>query len=135
MERNAAITLIRELLATARRADVERLSQLYADDAVAISPLFGEVRGNRAIAETWQQLAIALPDFAAEVSHVLVDGDRIAVISSVAAVDRLGFGGRPPTGSQIGYKLVIVFTVADGRIVRDERIYDSAGIVERLEKT
>jgi serine phosphatase RsbU (regulator of sigma subunit) len=134
MERNAAITLIRDLLATARRGDIERLTQLYTEDAVALSPLFGEVRGNRAIAETWHQLATLLPDFSAEVTHVLVDGDRIAVLSSVAAVDRIGFGGRPPTHTQIGYKLVIVFTLADGRISREERIYDSAGVVERLEK-
>jgi serine phosphatase RsbU (regulator of sigma subunit) len=134
MEREAAVALVRELLSAARRDDSVRLAALYADDAVAISPMFGEIRGNRAIAESWHQLAVGLPDFSAEISHVLVDGDRVAVLSSVAATDRLGWLGRQPTGGSVSYKLVMLFTIADGRFVRDERIYDSANLVQRLEK-
>jgi phosphoserine phosphatase RsbU/P len=96
--------------------------------------MFGEVRGADAIAATWATLFSTFDDFSTEISHVLVDGDRVAVLSTVGATDRVGWKGRPPTGGPIQYKLVLLFTVADGRIVRDERIYDSAGVVERLEK-
>jgi hypothetical protein len=37
-------------------------------------------------------------------------------------------------GGAVEYRLVLLLTIADGRIVRDERIYDSTGVVERLEK-
>jgi steroid delta-isomerase-like uncharacterized protein len=134
MTRDAVIALVQELLNAARRGDIDRVKAIYAADAVAISPMFGEVCGADAIAATWATLFSMFDDFSTDISHVLVDGDRVAVLSTVGATDRVGWRGRPPTGGPIQYKLVLLFTVADGRIVRDERIYDSAGVVERLEK-
>jgi sigma-B regulation protein RsbU (phosphoserine phosphatase) len=134
MTRDEVSALVQDLLSAARRGDLARVRSIYADDAVAISPMFGEVRGGDAIAETWATLFSTFDDFSTEISHVLVDGDRVAVLSTVGATDRFGWRGRPPTGGPIRYKLVLLFTVAEGRIVRDERIYDSAGVVERLEK-
>src|SRR5262249_33094110 len=99
-----------------------------------VSPLFGEVRGIDAIRATWKTLVRTAADFSAEISHILVDGDRIAVLSTIATTDRIGWFGQTPTGGAIVYKLVLLFTVANGRVTRDERIYDSAGVIERLEK-
>ena len=134
MDRDAAVELIRGLLHAARQGDFARLRVLYADDAVAVSPMFGEIHGNAAIADSWRRLATVLPDFSAEISHVLVDGNRIAVLSSVSATDWNGWFGRPASGGNIAYKLVLLFTVDNNRIVRDERIYDSAAVVASLEK-
>jgi sigma-B regulation protein RsbU (phosphoserine phosphatase) len=96
--------------------------------------MFGEVRGSRAVAETWRTLFTLAPDLKNEVSHVLVDGDRIAVLTEFATTDTKGWFGLAPSFGPIQYKLVLLFTIANGRIVRDERIYDSAGVLERLEK-
>jgi ketosteroid isomerase-like protein len=134
MTREQTLALINDLLIAARRGDIDRLRDLYAPDAVAISPMFGEVHGAARIASTWATLISTFNDLATSTSHVLVDGDRVAVLSEVAATDRYGWFGRPPTGGPITYKLVLLFTVAGGQIVRDERIYDSAGVVDRLEK-
>jgi sigma-B regulation protein RsbU (phosphoserine phosphatase) len=68
------------------------------------------------------------------VTDVLVDGPRIALLSTIETTDRAGWFGLPPTGGPIAYRLVLLLTIGEGRIVRDERIYDSAGVVERLEK-
>jgi len=122
------------LLDAAQRRDIARLMDLYVEDAVAVSPVFGEIRGRAAIAATWQTLFSTFSDIAVDVSDVLVDGDRIAVLSTVATTDRKGWFGRPATGGPISYRLLLLLTVADGRIVHDERIYDSAGVLERLEK-
>lgn len=132
--RETAIALITDLLAVARRGDAARVRSLYAEDAVAVSPAFGEIRGADAIAGTWQTLFETFDDFKAEISHILVDGDRVAVLSSVSATDRTGWFGLPPTGGPISYKLVLLFTIANGKITRDERIYDSAGVLVSLEK-
>jgi sigma-B regulation protein RsbU (phosphoserine phosphatase) len=56
------------------------------------------------------------------------------VLGTVSGIDRLGWFGHAPTGDAIGYKLVLLFTIGGGKIVRDERIYDSVGVMERLEK-
>jgi ketosteroid isomerase-like protein len=126
---------VRQALDAARRRDIPRLMDFYADGAVALSPVFGAVQGRAAIAATWETLFSTFAEVAVETSGVLVDGDRVAVLSTVRTTDRVGWFGRPATGGPISYRLVLLFTVADGKIVRDERIYDSTGVLERLEKT
>ncbi len=134
MSREEALALVRQLVDAAHRRDISRLMDAYAYEAVAVSPVFGEVRGRAAIAATWETLFSTLADIAIEVSDVLVDGDRIAVLSTIATTVRIGWFGRSASGGPISYRLVLLLTVAGGKIVHDERIYDSTGVLERLEK-
>ena len=134
VSREESVALVERLLGAAERRDVSTVSSMYAEDAVAVSPVFGEVRGRAAIAATWETLFRTLTDVTLVVSDILVDGDRVAVLSTLTTSDAIGWFGRPATGGPIGYRLVLLLTVADGAIVRDERIYDSVGVVERLEK-
>jgi len=134
MSREQAIAFIRQVLAAARRRDIARLMEFYADEAVAVSPVFGTVSGRSAIATTWERLFSTFADFDMEVTNVLVDANRIAVLGTVRTTDRLGWFGLPATGGLISYRLVLLFTVDDGKIVHDERIYDLTGVLERLEK-
>ena len=106
----------------------------YADDAVAISPVFGEVKGREAIAATFKTMFSTLSDVRFEISDVLVDGDRIAMLGIVKTSDRTGWFGLPATGGSIDYRLALLLTIAQGKIIHDERIYDSGGVVARLEK-
>jgi predicted ester cyclase len=129
-----ALDLVRTIIDAGRHRDLSRLMDCYAEDAIALSPVFGEVRGRTNLAASWQKLFTTFSDLRLEVSDVLVDGDRIAILGTVNTVDRLGWFGLPPTGGPIDYRLVLLFTLKDGKIIRDERIYDSAGVLERLEK-
>jgi ketosteroid isomerase-like protein len=122
------------MLLAARGHDAARVLECYAEDAVAVSPVFGEVRGRAEVAATWSTLFTTFADLTMENIDFLVDGDRVAVLGQIKTTDRIGWFGLPPTGSPIAYRLVMLFTVRDGVIVRDERIYDSAGLMERLEK-
>src|SRR5260370_20596233 len=105
----------------------------YAGDAVAISPVFGEVRGREAIAATFKTMFSTLSDVRFEISDVLVDGDRIAMLGIVKTSDRSGCFGLPATGGWIDYRLALLLTIAQGKIIHDERIYYSGGAVARLE--
>jgi len=134
MSREDAVAVVQRLVRVARQRDVSQLAECYAADAVAISPVFGEVRGRERIAATWQTLFDTFADADVDVSDVLVDGNRVAILSRITTTDRSGWFGLPATGGPLSYPLVLLLTIADGRIVRDERVYDSAGVVERLEK-
>ena len=114
--------------------DAKRVLECYAEDAVAVSPVFGEVRGRAAVAATWSTLFTTFTDLTIGNIDFLVDGARVAVLGQIKTTDRVGWFGLPPTGSPITYRLVMLFTVRDGLIVNDERIYDSIGVIERLEK-
>jgi len=134
MSRDEALALVRELLDAAARRDVVGVSAHYAEDAVAVSPVFGIVNGRAQIAETWRRLFATFADVTVDVADVVVEADRIAVLSTLRTVDRSGWFGLPATGGPISYRLVLLLTLANRRIVRDERIYDSTGVLERLEK-
>ena len=134
MSRDDVLALARQLRDAANCHDVPRLMTFYAEDAVAVSPMFNEVRGRASIAATWERLFSMLPDCALAVSDVLLDGDRLAIIGAISATDRSGWFGLPATGGDISYRVVVLCTLAAGKIVREERIYDSLGVLERLEK-
>ena len=135
LPREDALEIVRRFRDAGGRRDVSAMTSLYAQDAVAISPIFGEVRGRDAIAATWQTMFTTFADLMLDILEVLVDGDRLAIIGHILTTDRIGWFGLPPTGSRIEYRIVLLLTTdAEGRIVRDERIYDNSGVVERLEK-
>jgi steroid delta-isomerase-like uncharacterized protein len=134
ISREQALAIVRLFVDAARRRDLAQLVGLYAEDAVAVSPVFGEVRGREAIEATFERMFATLTDVAVEIMDALVDGDRVAVIGTITSTDRRGWFGQPATGSIIRYRLVMIFTLANGRIIHDERIYDSAGVLDRLEK-
>lgn len=133
-KREQSLAVVNTLLAAARDRDVVRVAACYAEDAIAISPLFGEEHGRDRIAATWQRLFTTFVEVSVNVSDTMVDGDRVAVFARLSTIDRLGWFGRPPTGGAIDYRLVLIFTLANGKVIRDERVYDSAGLLERLEK-
>src|SRR5690349_12035951 len=78
--REEKIALVQRLLAAAQRRDLDAVTGIYADDAVAVSPIFGELRGAAAIAASWDTLFAAYADLAFSITTVLVDGDRVAVL-------------------------------------------------------
>lgn len=59
--------------------------EFYAPDAVGVSPVFGEVRGRAAIAQTWEQIFVTMPDARISISDVLKDDQRIALIATMSA--------------------------------------------------
>jgi len=128
------LALVRRLLFGAASRNAQQVLECYAPDAVASSPMFGELRGREAVVATWTTLFSTFSDLTIQNMDFLVDGDRVAVLGLINATDRNGWFGLPATGAPIAYRLVLLFTVKDGLIVQDERIYDSTNLLERLEK-
>ena len=134
MTRQQAVEFVRELQQGVNTHDTARLMRLYTDDAVAKSPMFPMIAGRAAIEKSWETLFFLFPDWSVEVSEVLVDGERIAFLGRASATDRNGWFGQPATGERIEYRAAVILDIVDGKIVRDERIYDLAGVLQRLEK-
>src|SRR4051812_43228628 len=107
----------------AGRRDVAAVTACYADDAVAVSPLFGTISGAANIGANWATLFRTFTDLTAAVSNILVDGDRVAVMAQVTTSDREGIFGIATGDSPITYRLVLLFKVVDGKIAHDERLY------------
>jgi serine phosphatase RsbU (regulator of sigma subunit) len=109
------------------------LGDCYAENAIALSPAFGEIRGREAIVASWARLFVS-KKVDVDLATILVDGDRVAVLGAITSPDLHEWFGRPAVDTPISYRIVLLFTLADGKVVHDRRLYDSAGVVERLEK-
>ena len=107
--------------------DLKVLAELYAEDAVAVTPDEGEIRGRDNIVEYWRQMTEAVPEATFESLHAYEVGDT--------AIDEGIFSGRntgplhlpsgetlPATQKEIRIRGVDIATVRDGRIV-DYRLY------------
>jgi len=134
ISRDEALAIVWRLLRAAGRRDLPALMECYATDAVALSPLIGEMKGREAIGAMWATLFKTFADVDIDTSNMMVDRNRVVVFGRVTSVDRHGWFGRAPTGGAIDYRLALLLTIGGGQIVRDERLYDSAGVLERLEK-
>jgi steroid delta-isomerase-like uncharacterized protein len=135
MLREEAIKLVQQLEQAVNAHDTRQLLSLYADNVVTVSPVFGEVAGKAAIAKSWDEIFSLFPDWVVKVTDVLVDGDRVAFLGTAAGTDQNGWFGQPATGDRIEYRAMVVLTMDQAKIVRDERIYDLTGVLHRLEKT
>ena len=116
------------LTAAITTADPKAIADLYAPDAVAVTPDGGELHGRDDIAGYWRQMTEAVPDGSYESVHSYEVGNT--------AIDEGVFTGRntgpiqlptgetlPPTQKEIRIRGVDFATVDDdGRIV-DYRLY------------
>lgn len=134
ISREDGIALVHGLAHAVNSRDMSAISDFYAPNAVVISPAFHELRGRDAIVGAWERMLSTFPDWKVSITDVLVDGDRIAALGINAATDRQGWFGFPPTGGLISYRAVLLLTIAQCKIVHEERLYDISAVLEHLEK-
>lgn len=137
MSRDDIRALVERHLDAINRHDVTALAAMYAEDAELISPMFRTVRGRQAIADSFVRLFEIFPDYTITTRRglFLSEGPRAAQFATVTGTHRVALYGLPPTGQRIEYQAARLYTFVDGRIATEQRIYDFAGVLERLEKT
>ncbi|MFF3344772.1 ester cyclase [Streptomyces sp. NPDC002779] len=109
-------------------ADQKTIGELYAQDAVAITPDGGELHGREDIAAYWRQMTEAMPEARFESVHSYEVGDT--------AIDEGIYTGRntgpiqlptgetlPPTQKEIRIRGVDFATVDDTGHIVDYRLY------------
>ena len=115
-----------------RRRDVAALTRDHAEHCVLESPLAGEVRGRAAIENVYRGFLASFPDVAFDNVDLIVEGLRVVQIATMSGTNTGGFMGLPPTGKQFRFPLVAVFTLEDGLIVDERRIYDFTGMLTQI---
>lgn len=132
MTRADIVGLLDTLHAAVGRRDVEALTYLHAEDGVVESLMAGTVRGRAAIGDVYRAWFAAFPDVTVTIDHLLVDGDRAVVVSTVAGTDRGGFMGLPPSLKPFRVAIVRFYTFRDGNIAHERRIYDFTGLLVQI---
>ena len=132
MTREEIVALLDRLQAAVNKTDAEAMAQLYAPDGVVESLMAGTVRGRAAIADVSRAWFAAFPDLVATPDDLLIDGDRVMLVVTMSGSDMGGFMGLPPTGKPFRLPMVRVFTLKDGYIQHERRIYDFTGLLVQI---
>ena len=112
--------------------DANALAADYADDAVVVSPLQGLLNGKPKIKDGFASLFRSFPDWSYQPEELLIDGDRAAEYFAVSGTHSGELFGIPPSGRQFEIRGILLFRLADLRIVREQRIYDFTGLLMQL---
>jgi predicted ester cyclase len=59
----------------------------------------------------------------------MVDKDRVVRISTMTGTNKGGFMDLPSTGDRVSVPVVLIFTLKNGKIVEEQRVYDFTGML------
>jgi steroid delta-isomerase-like uncharacterized protein len=114
------------------RRDVEGVVAYYDDEIVWNNVALEEVYwGKAAVAEFLTGLFRALPDLEFSVQETIVRGGHVAEQWTIRGTHLGTFMGIPPTGRQVEVHGVSLLVVRDGKFLRDDFYFDSAGMLRQ----
>src|SRR5688572_11808628 len=107
--------------------DVQRFAALYAEDCTVESQIVGTIKGRAAVAATELELFAMFPDVATEIDETTIMGNRAFVTGTVSGTDEGGAFAKP--GTHVRFPMVLMCTVADGKITSERRIWNFRGFL------
>ncbi|HEY6361183.1 MAG TPA: ester cyclase [Vicinamibacterales bacterium] len=132
MTREELIAMFDRRRAAMADHDARALAADHAEESVLESPMAGTVRGRDVIEQVGRAFFAAFPDITSERDALIIDGDRVVEVETLRGTDTGGFMGMPPTQKAFAFPLVRLYTVRDGEIVHERRIYDFTGLLIQL---
>ena len=133
MTREEIVNLFNQRHDAYARLDAEALAGDHAEDCVLESPAAGgTISGREAIAKVYRAWFGGFPDVTVDWNDLLIDGDRVVQTATMSGTDTGGFMGLPPTGKRFGFPIVYMFTLQDGLIAHERRVYDFTGMLIQI---
>jgi steroid delta-isomerase-like uncharacterized protein len=113
--------------------DVAGITALYSDDVVVESPMAGgSIHGRAAVESVNDAWIAAFPDATFTRETLVIEGNRAVWIGEARGTDTGGFMGIPATDKPFRLPMVQVYTMKDGVIVHEQRIYDFTGMLIQI---
>ena len=123
---------IRELLAHMDAGRLNVIDEFYSPDYVDRAPtaLRSGPAGRDALREAFRRIHDAFPDTVHIVEDLLAEGDRVAARITARGTFTRPLFGRVPTGQIVELTSVVIYRMANGRII--ERWSSGHGLLEVL---
>jgi steroid delta-isomerase-like uncharacterized protein len=112
-----------------RAHDAATLAADHSPDAVVISPTGGVLEGREEIQRVYQIWFTAFPDLQFNEYDFMIDGDRVALLMTVAGSHAGDFFGLPASGRHVQAICAFFYTLQDGQVVHERRILDFTGVL------
>ncbi|WP_432521065.1 ester cyclase [Kineococcus sp. SYSU DK006] len=114
LERAGVIALYERYLACCNEHRVDELGDLVSEQVSGSGP----VDGLAAYIDGVRAVCVAFPDYQWELQHLVVEADTIAARLVGRGTHTAPFSGIAPTGRRISVQELVMYRVADGKIVR-----------------
>ena len=117
------------------RQDLPALAECYASDCVVSSPIFQTLTGRSQVERSYADLFRAFSHQTVRVDDIIISNEDPvrAVIVWTAQSTHVGeIFGMPASGKRIERTLAYIFTLKDGRIAKEVRIYDFTNMLVQL---
>jgi ketosteroid isomerase-like protein len=117
--------------------DLEKLRDLYAPHAIAVTPDAGELQGPEAIIEYFRAMDEAFPTMSYESVGTYESGDCAIdqgdmLAHNTGPIHMPDGTTLPATGKQVRVRSIDIATVHDGKIVRHEWYWDQLELLVQL---
>jgi stage II sporulation SpoE-like protein/SnoaL-like protein len=137
MTRDEGTAFVNRMLQLMNEHDEATLASLYTEDALVVSPTFGQIMGREAIEKSYRRIFNEVfPNFAiAPVSAPVIDTDRLVMFAAVNFIHSLPLLNVPASGARVGIHTVVIdMTFRADKIAYETRMWDATSIGSVLEK-
>ena len=111
--------------------DAAALAADYSDDATIESPVTG-LHGKADAERNLKVVFDAFLDLKMTFDPPIIDGPQVALYATAAGTNMGGFMGLPPSGRPFKLATAFFYEVKDGKIIREQRVYDFTGLLVRI---
>jgi steroid delta-isomerase-like uncharacterized protein len=122
--------LVKRYFSAIEKGDLTALDEVVAADYHDHAP--GRQPGRGALKAAVQTLRVAFPDMTSAVTHMLAEGDLIAVRNRVTGTQHGPLGELPATGNRVDFTALQLFRVEDKLIIEHWEIFDETTLTQQL---
>lgn len=116
-----------------KRRDAEALGSFHAEDGLVKSPIFGTVKGRKAITESYVNLFKTFADWDIETTRLIVEGSQAAQSFTAQATHTSELFGVPATRRRCEIHGVLFMALDEkGLVKREERFYDFTSLLLQI---
>jgi steroid delta-isomerase-like uncharacterized protein len=115
-------------------ADLESMSDCYADNCELVSPIYHTVRGREALENSYRDAFKTFASISVRADDTIIDSanGRVAAIWTMRSKHAAEIFGVAASGKSIEVNIAFVLTLENGRIAKEVRIYDFAKMLLEL---
>jgi steroid delta-isomerase-like uncharacterized protein len=131
MSRDEIVALFERRREAYEDLDAAALAADYANEATIESPVTG-AHGKADAERNFKVVFDAFLDLKMTFGPPVIDGSRVAWYATAEGTNMGGFMGLPPSGRPFRLATAFFHEVRDGKIVREQRIYDFTGLLVQI---
>ncbi|WP_339717387.1 ester cyclase [uncultured Sneathiella sp.] len=114
------------------KKNITLLDELFATDFVNHSARPGMEPGRQGMRQLFSDMNDAFPDGRIEILDQISDGRKIWTRKTFSGTHSGMFRGVAPTGKQVGYEVIDIIAVEEGRISEHWSVLDRLGFMQQL---